>query len=171
MILALLFAILLSASCLLGEHFGLGKHIWNLTSNLLDIPEHVGLITKTLYGCYLSYATAITFIKYSIMATYFRIFPKGILRHIVIAIGLVVTAIWICNIFAIIFTCVPIQAAWNYNIEGNCFPIVHFFYASSSFNITTDLLLWFLPLPTLWALSMPKPQRVVLCFLFSMGAL
>src|SRR6266536_4364561 len=163
MILALVLAMLLSASCLLGEHFSLGKHIWNLTPNLLDIPEQVGRITKTLYGCYLAYATAITFIKYSIMAMYFRIFPKGILRHIVIAIGVVVTAIWISSVFAIIFTCVPVQAAWNYNIKGRCFPIVKYLYASASLNIATDLLLWFLPFPTLWALSMPKLQRVVLC--------
>lgn len=153
MIVALIFAIFLSIACLVGESFGLGKHIWNLSSNLADILGDTGKITKALYGAYLAYSTAITFTKFSIMATYTRIFPIGWLRNIVYGTGIVVLCFWIASIFAIIFTCVPVQAAWDYNIKGRCFQIVNFFYASSAFNIFTDLLLVGLPVPTLWALD------------------
>lgn len=173
MIVALTFALLLSASCLVGHSFGLGKHIWNLSSNLTELPAATGRITKALYGCYLAYATAIAFTKFSIMATYFRIFvPKGMLRKVVLAIAVIVFCFWISSIFAIIFTCVPVRAAWTYTIKGaKCFPIVDYFYVSSAFNIATDLLLCVLPIPTLWALKMPVAQRVVLCVLFSGGTL
>lgn len=150
---ALLFATLLSISSLIGESIGLGKHLWNLSSNLTDIPSEAGKITKSLYGAYLSYSTAITFTKFSIMATYIRIFPLRLLRKVVYGTGIVVLCFWIASVFAITFTCVPVQAAWNYSINGRCFPIVNFFYASSAFNIVTDVLLCALPIQPLWALN------------------
>jgi hypothetical protein len=155
-----------------GYSFGLGKHIWNLSPVLTELPAATARIIKSLYGCYLAYATAIAFVKFSIMATYFRIFvPKSNLRKVVLAIAALVLCIWISSIFAIIFTCVPVKSAWDFDEKGKCYPVVNFFYVSSSFNITTDLVLCFLPLPMLWALKMPVAQRVVLCILFSGGTL
>jgi hypothetical protein len=172
MILALISAILLSTACLIGERYGLGKHIWNLSSNLSDLPYDVGRVTKALYGCYLAYSTSITFTKLSIIATYIRIFPKGLLRNSIYVISFVVVVFWITSVFAIIFTCVPVQAAWDYSItDARCIHIVDYFYISAGVNIATDLLLCFLPLPTIWRLQMPKAQRIVVCFIFGMGTL
>lgn len=171
MMVALLFACLLTTSCLIATHFGLGKHIWNLAANPLNIPKATAQVTKALYGCYLSYSFAIAFVKFSIIATYFRIFAQGMLRRTIMMIGIIVLALLICNIFGIIFTCVPVEAAWKYEIKGKCYPVTKFFYASSAINIATDLALFLLPIPTLWALSMPKPQRIVLCILFGIGSL
>jgi hypothetical protein len=173
MVLALLFATLLSASCLLGEHFGLGKHLWNLNSDLLKLPEDVARITKVLFAAYLSYSTAITFTKFSILATYLRIFPPGVyLRWIIYGVGIVVMGFWISSIFAIIFTCVPVQAAWDYTIKNpKCYGVLNFFYVAAGFNIFTDLLLCLMPMPMFWALSMPRSQRLVLCMLFGIGFL
>lgn len=172
MILALISALLLSTACLIGESYGLGKHIWNLSSNLLDLPYDVGRVTKSLYGCYLAYSTSITFTKLSIMATYTRIFPNGLLRYSIYVIGVVVVIFWITSVFAIIFTCVPVQAAWDYSIRNaRCIHILDYFYTSAGVNIATDLLLCFVPLPTIWRLQMPKAQRVVVCLIFGMGTL
>jgi hypothetical protein len=49
MILALLFALLLSTSCLIARHYGLGKHLWNLSPDIYKIPEHTARVTKALY--------------------------------------------------------------------------------------------------------------------------
>jgi hypothetical protein len=173
MVLALIFALLLSASCFIGGSFGLGKHVWNLDSNLLQLPADVGRITKALYGCYLSYSTAITFTKLSIMATYTRVFPtKVVIRYTVYGTRVVVVSFWIISILVIIFNCVPVDAAWDYTIKtAHCIDIVRYFYVSAGFNIATDLLLCFLPLPTIWSLKMSRLQRVIVCVLFSMGSL
>ncbi|KAH9203692.1 hypothetical protein DL95DRAFT_472154 [Leptodontidium sp. 2 PMI_412] len=169
LVLALIFALLLSASSLVGVRLGLGKHIWNLAHDSKHLPQVVGEITKTLYGCYLSYSTAIAFTKFSIVATYIRIFPEGRLRKITLGIGVLVLGFWLSSVFAIVFSCIPVQAAWDENVKGHCYPIVNFFYAFSAFNITTDVLLCFLPIPTLWALRIPRWQRVVSWCLLSMG--
>lgn len=132
MVVALIFALLLSTACLIGKSYGLGKHIWNLSPNVLNLPYDVGCITKALYGCYLAYSTSITFTKLSIMATYIRIFPNIFLRYTVYIIGGVVVIFWITSIFAIIFTCVPVQAAWDYGLtNARCIHILDYFYTSA----------------------------------------
>jgi hypothetical protein len=132
MIIAVTFAISLSAACLVARKFGIGKHIWNLSPNLDDLQHDIGVATKSLYGCYLAYSTTVTFTKLSIMATCIRIFPIGTLRYVV---------------------------------------IIAYYYTAAGVNIATDLLVCFLPLPTIWKLQMPKAQRVAVCFIFGMGTL
>lgn len=74
--------------------------------------------------------------------------------------------------FCIIFTCIPVQAAWDYSIEdARCIDILAYFYTVAGVNIATDLLLCFVPLPTVWRLQMPKGQKVVVCMIFGMGTL
>jgi hypothetical protein len=172
MVLALIFALLSSIATLIGRSFGLGKHIWNLSPNLLDVAQDIGPITKSLYGSYLAYSTSITFTKLSIIATYVRIFPNGPLRYSIFGIGVVVIMNWITSVFCIIFTCIPVEAAWDYTIKNaRCIHIIDYFYTSAGVNIATDLLLCFLPLPTIWKLQMPKAQRVVVCIIFGLGTL
>jgi len=171
MLIAVLAAIALSTGALVGRHYGVGEHIWNLSSgNLLLIPQYTSDITKTLFCTYIAYATAITFTKCSIIASYLRIFPDPRIRKIALATGAIVVAFWFCSVFAIIFTCVPVQAAWNYSIKNaSCIKVVDYQIVAASFNIATDVVLCILPLPALWALSMPKSQRIILCGLVSMG--
>jgi len=121
----------------------------------------IGRITKSL----LSYPTAITVTKLSIMATYIRIFPTSFIKYTVYAIGVVVMAFWISFIFAIIITCVLVEAAWEYTITtSRCIDILDYFYTSAGCNIVTDFLVCFLPLPTIRRLKMPKAQRVVVLY-------
>ncbi len=173
MIIAVLAAMALSAGALVGRHFGVGEHIWNLSpNNMLLIPQYTSDITKTLFCSYIAYATAITFTKCSIIASYLRIFPDPWIRKVSLVTGLIVVSFWFCSVFAIIFTCVPVQAAWDYSIKNaTCIKVVDYQYVAASFNIATDVILCVLPLPTLWTLSMPKSQRVILCSLVSMGIL
>jgi hypothetical protein len=149
---------ILFASCLVGARYGLGEHIWNLDPNLQQIPAAASRLTKILFASYISYTTAITFTKCSIIASYIRFFPHEHLRRISLGTGAVIVIFWICSIFAICFACIPIQALWDFSFTNpKCFPLVNFFYASASFNIVTDILVCVLPLPTLWNLRIPRP--------------
>jgi hypothetical protein len=170
-VIAVIAAWMLSGACLYGRSHGLGLHIWNLDSNVVNLPGETGLLTKVLFTCYIAYSTAITFTKCSIIASYIRIFQHDHVRRVSYAIGIIVVAFWICYIFAICFTCIPIQALWDYTIPRKCVNITAFFYVAAGINILTDLSLCILPLPTLWSLRLPFPQRVTVCLLFSMGLL
>ncbi|PVH77395.1 hypothetical protein DL98DRAFT_573800 [Cadophora sp. DSE1049] len=170
LLIAVVFSLFLSTSALVGETFGLGIHLWNLgDGSPASIMSSLSRIVKSLYGCYLSYTTSITFTKLSIISTYIRFFPKGLARKANFALGVVILLFWISSIFAIIFQCLPAQAAWNYSVKGKCYPIKKFFLSLSTFNVITDVLLCILPAPLLWSLKMPKVQRAVVCLLFCMG--
>jgi len=172
LLIAVVFSLFLSTSALVGETFGLGIHLWNLgDGSPTSILSSLAKIVKSLYGCYLSYTTSITFTKLSIISTYVRFFPKGLARKANFALGIVILLFWISSIFSIIFQCVPAQAAWNYSVKGKCYPIKKFFLSLSTFNVITDILLCLLPVPLLWSLQMPKVQRAVVCLLFCMGTL
>ncbi|KAH9207394.1 hypothetical protein DL95DRAFT_313834, partial [Leptodontidium sp. 2 PMI_412] len=170
LLIAVVFSVLLSVSALVGESFGLGKHLRDLgDGSPSSILSSLSKIVKSLYGCYLAYTTSISFTKLSIISTYVRFFPKGLARKANFGLGITILLFWISSIFAIIFQCVPAQSAWNYSIKGKCYPIKNFFFALSTFNVITDILLCLLPIPLLLSLKMPKAQRAVLCLLFCMG--
>jgi hypothetical protein len=171
MLLAVLFALVLFSASIVAAHYGLGVHIWNLDSNLLNLPDEASRLVKILFVCYIAYSCSITFTKCSIIASYLRIFPDKILRRVLFVVGFVVISFWIASVFAIIFTCVPVQAAWDFSIQGKCFPVVTFFYVNAGFNIATDIILCVAPMPLLWAMKLPKQQRFIVSILFSIGLL
>lgn len=172
MVAAVLSALVLFSACLAGAHDGLGKHIWNLDTDLFNIPGEASRIVKIEFAAYIAYATAISFTKFAIIASYIRLFPHDNIRRISYATGFIVVAFWICSLFAICFACYPIQALWDwYIVDARCFPLATYFYVAAAFNIATDLVLCILPIPTLWTLRMPKAQRIVVTILFSFGIL
>lgn len=172
LLVAVFFTISLSAASLVGEDLGLGNHIWQLSLvGPMEKLRATSDITKALYACYLTYPTAITFTKLSIMATYFRIFPPGSVRKITVSLFITTLTFWVASIFAVIFTCIPVQAAWDYTVKGHCYNTLNFFMISSSFHIVLDIILCVLPIPLIWSLSIPKAQRLILLALFCGGAL
>lgn len=66
--------------------------------------------------------------------------------------------------------CKPIAASWDPTL-GHCRPIQRQQYASVSVNMTLDLLVGVLPMPTVWALKMSVRKKLSLTFLFSVGLL
>jgi hypothetical protein len=171
MLLATIFTVVLCTFSLIGAHFGLGTHIWLLSASLPTFLHKATRITQSLYGCYLSYATSITLVKLSLILSYLRIFPAQRFRRLILSTGALVVLMWICNVFAIIFQCTPVSAAWDWTEKGRCINILSFFYVTSSINIATDLVLWFAPLPVFWGMNMSKRERVMICGLFGFGLL
>lgn len=172
MVLAAVFAIVLCSLALVGAQHGLGQHIWTISSDLPVFLQNIRGFTQALYGCYLSYATAITFTKCSIVASYLRLFPNEKFRWIIKIAAVVIIALWICSVFAIIFECIPVQAAWDWTItNAKCIDIVTYLIVSSSVNIVTDLILCVAPIPILYKMNMSLSQRMILCVVFGFGLL
>lgn len=172
MLIAAIFAIILSTFCLLGTRYGLGEHIWNLSTDPSIFLAKAKGITQSLYGGYLSYASAISFTKCSIIASYRRVFPGKVFRCIIIVTGLVTAALWLCSVFTIIFECNPVEAAWDWTIkDAQCIDIVKYMIVNSSVNVVTDIMLCLAPIPLLMKIHMPMGQRLIVCILFGFGAL
>jgi hypothetical protein len=167
-------AIVFSSCCLFAAAQGLGKHIWDLgfdgtspSSNNASLR-----ISIPLYICYLSYVAASTFIKCSILASYYRLFPSQIFRRSMLVLGGLVVLTCISSILVIIFECYPVQSSWDWiTPRKNCIDILRFFVVSSMINAATDIIIWACPLPQLFKLRMSRRCKLQLVILFGAGAL
>lgn len=99
---------------IVGASFGLGIHIWNLgaTDNFPLFLYNTKRITQALFAGCLTYATAITLTKCSIIASYLRIFPNQTFRHVMYGTGIVIILMWMCSVLVTILQCQPIESAW-----------------------------------------------------------
>ena len=71
-----------------------------------------------------------------------------------------------------IFQCRPIGAAFDDPISpsAKCIDIVTLYLSSAPVNIITDLALFFLPMPILTSMRLPRNEKIILIITFSFGA-
>ncbi|KAK3326898.1 hypothetical protein B0H66DRAFT_638090 [Apodospora peruviana] len=164
---AALFTMISASTALTATRYGLGLHVWNVQQPML---ENLTNCVQLMYVAHVFYAAATAVTKLSIITSYLRIFPDAVLRKLLYATAALVIGIGISAIFATVFQCWPVQAAWDFSIESRqCFPFLHFLYANAAISIFTDLLLVVAPLPYFWSLKLPIRQKLVICILFGAG--
>ena len=74
--------------------------------------------------------------------------------------------------FLNIFQCRPFEDTFVYPLPptAECIDIVTLYLSSAPVNISTDLIILFLPLPILTAMRIPKKQKIILIVTFGFGA-
>jgi Fungal rhodopsin domain len=168
-------AIVLSTCCLFAAAQGLGKHIWDLAiDSQSPSSAHASLlrISIPLYICYLSYLAANTFIKCSIIASYYRLFPSQMFRRILMLLGCLVVLTCCSSVLVIIFECYPVKSSWDwFSPRENCIDILRFFVVTSMISTISDIILWCCPFPQFFRLQMKPRRKFQLVLLFSAGAL
>jgi hypothetical protein len=166
-------AIVLSTCCLFAAAQGLGKHIWDLGIDSSTSSHNASLrISIPLYICYLSYLAANTFIKCSILASYYRLFPGQRFRRFLLVLGGLVAATCVSSILVGIFECYPVKSSWDwFSPRENCIDILRFFVVSSWISTITDIIIWCCPFPQFFRLQMKLRRKLQLILLFGAGAL
>lgn len=77
----------------------------------------------------------------------------------------------VCSIFVTIFQCVPISRTWDKSIGGGCINLEAFWYAGAAINVSSDLMILILPMPTIYKMNSPRRQRIGLAVVFLIGGL
>lgn len=111
-------------------------------------------------------------LKTSILTFYIVLSKTNkIFRWAIFATILVVNAAGIALTMVNIFQCEPVSAAiWlPANGNANCFSIVTIYLSSAPVNLITDVAIFFLPLPILTQLRLPRKQKLILIITFSFG--
>ncbi|KAL8786501.1 MAG: hypothetical protein Q9213_002728 [Squamulea squamosa] len=68
--------------------------------------------------------------------------------------------------------CRPIQQYWQVPVDNSqCASYYHHLITSAVFNITSDLMMIYIPLPILIKARLPLKRKIVLCGVFSLGIL
>lgn len=119
------------------------------------------------------YLFAISFAKFSIISSYFRIFPyKRLHQFIWVVLGVSVTFL-VASVIAMLLICRPINAAWDPTVRTatSCSSFIDLLYASGVVNVGVDVVLCLVPLPYFLGLPLPLKQKISASFLFIIGGL
>jgi hypothetical protein len=117
------------------------------------------------------YKAAVLFAKLSMLFLYLRIFSSRNFRIAAYAVMFICIGTAIGTIIPTIFACHPIEKAWIPTMAGKCIWTPGIWYASSSINIATDVMIIALPIAQMRSLNLPKAQKIGLAVLFSLGFL
>lgn len=152
-----------------GTRHGLGQHEAELFNEDTEVADTIML----MWIGQIFYYFAISFAKFSIISSYFRIFPYRRLHQICWGILGITVAFLIGCVLATIFICHPIQAAWDPTLRTptSCYHFVDLLYASAVFNVLTDVALCTLPLPYFLRLRIPLKQKASASCLFIAGGM
>ncbi|MCJ1444959.1 MAG: hypothetical protein MMC23_005463 [Stictis urceolatum] len=152
--------------------YGGGRHLWDVTKSDYAYIKFLLFTDYILYGC------AILGAKVSILLQLIAIFvPRG--RDLsasarwfywsaqsLIAINLI---FYVAHNFTLIFQCKPIAKGWDSKIPGTCMNQVSLLESSGPFNIISDILIFLLPLSTIWQLRLPIKTRLGIVSAFGVG--
>ncbi|KAG7054313.1 daunorubicin C-13 ketoreductase [Colletotrichum scovillei] len=93
-------------------------------------------------------------------------------RWIMYGAAFVTGGFCLASVFAVIFQCKPITAAWDSSTgSATCYPFIDFLHASAALNIAIDMLLCTVPLPYIWNMKMTTGRKVLLTILFAISGL
>lgn len=117
------------------------------------------------------YNVTILTIKFTFLAQYYRLMAVQTLRTVCVVVALVVGVWSFSQILLAIFQCAPIAKFWDRTIEGRCLNIHFVWYLTAGGNISTDILVFILPMPVLYKLQLPRGQKIFLLGVFCLGFL
>jgi hypothetical protein len=120
------------------------------------------------------YNVAMAFVKMTFLFQYFRIFRYVPKMRIVYMIAIVLVGLWsIAQVLINLFSCTPIQAAWDRASapDALCISPVVLSQGTAIGSVITDIICLFLPLPTLWALKLRTTQKWAAFGVFGVGAM
>lgn len=110
------------------------------------------------------------FTKLTFCFLYLRIFNQKWFHRLVIAIATTVAAGSLAYAFGTVFTCSPVDKAWDRKIPGTCTSNVRFWFSHAAFNTFFDIVIYILPMPMIRTLKLARGQRTGLISIFSLGA-
>lgn len=117
------------------------------------------------------YVVCLALAKASLLAFYFRMSQLRWLRITSVTLGLVIVAYSLALIFALVFACTPIRAAWDVTItNAHCINRPAVYVVLAVLNIATDVILLILPIPLVWKLQMPIVQKIGVVIVFIIGS-
>jgi len=160
-----LFSIAFTVNVCVQTKYGLGKHV-------LDLPPttNFSAALELFYYGEATYYITVSLTKISILFLYLKLIPQRPYRIANWGMMAFVALTAFTCVVAGIFQCSPINKAWRPDLPGTCFNQVALFLSNAGLNILQDIVIYFLPVKTLWQIQLPKKQRIALIAIFVVGA-
>ncbi|CAJ0552476.1 Ff.00g005540.m01.CDS01 [Fusarium sp. VM40] len=155
-------AIVDSVSTVMEAKHGMGRHKENVSVE--DSIEQL----KYLYVAILLYNVGMNIVKVSFLFQYRRIFQSSRVQNICfwVIIGVI---LWACVQTTLLGTsCLPVSILVP-STAGWCLDTLPVWYISSAISIATDVIIFCIPLPSVWKLQLPIKQKIMVILIFCLG--
>lgn len=120
------------------------------------------------------YQLSLLFSKLSILMLYLRVLTYSGARYIVMVVIAFVVGYNIWGMYALATQCTPAAAAWDIRVAAEpgvrCRGNDHL-WTVVSLHISSDFIIFSIPLPIVWRLRMPLRRKVGLLGVFALGFL
>ncbi|KAH7202949.1 hypothetical protein BKA60DRAFT_159513 [Fusarium oxysporum] len=159
---AQILAVGLAVATCLETHFGLGRHM-----GLLSQQELISQ-AKCLFAAIQTYIWALCIVKVAILLQYRRVFSVIWTRKV--ALGVIIfSVVWnILQSILCALTCIPVPL-FVPSRQGHCLDSLTVWLVAAVFNISTDFIVFALPLPAVYLLHLPTRQKILLSGVFCLG--
>jgi hypothetical protein len=118
------------------------------------------------------YVLSGSFAKIALLVFYLRLSPQRWFRYSVFATLGIIVAYTTGIFFSLIFACDPIERSFDITITtGSCINSAALYIATAAANITSDVILFVLPIPMVVKLQVPLKQKIGLMFIFGVGSM
>ncbi|OCL06638.1 hypothetical protein AOQ84DRAFT_343030 [Glonium stellatum] len=147
------------------QTYGWNIHVWDLTISQMETGRKASMAGQALF------VLASSCVKMSILVSYLRIAPRGSLfQRLVWATFAIVVAAMVIFFILLWTQCIPISSYWDlFASHRDCMPEGPPLIAQTVINVITDFMIYVLPMPTLFYLTLPSSQRIGLMVLFGIG--
>ncbi|ORY60281.1 uncharacterized protein BCR38DRAFT_460182 [Pseudomassariella vexata] len=144
---------------------GLGFPMRTLTSENMRSFLKLSIVIEVIYY------TIILFIKISIVFMYLRFAVSKTFRRFCYGTIAIQTLLFMASVTGTLRQCRPLEKVWDVPrlVSGTCINSTAFFYAISSLNISTDIWILGLPIPTLRAIHICRREKYGLYCVFGIG--
>ncbi|TVY15619.1 hypothetical protein LARI1_G005456 [Lachnellula arida] len=148
--------------------YGAGIHQWNVPARHVILLARWGNIFEIIYSIIILLA------KLSICLQLQHIFipDHNTKRFWCLQVFIWINTSWFIACFFIsIFQCNPRERIWNPTVKGTCLNYQKYILVTAIFNCTSDVLMLFFPLFSVWNLRMSMKRKIGISAIFLVGLL
>ena len=109
------------------------------------------------------------FVKGSILALYYTIFPQRSFRIYVWVLATINILGTLVIIPVATVQCVPVEALWRKDIEGQCIVFSAFSIFNTIYNFVLDILILTAPLSLVTKLNLTRRKKILVALNFALG--
>ncbi|KAL8329780.1 hypothetical protein RB597_005184 [Gaeumannomyces tritici] len=159
---ATVLAIVYSVAMLFEVKYGMGRHAENIT------PDETLEQLKFLLLGILSYNAGMNVTKLGFLFQYRRIFHSTALRTVCFWFILYVCVWSAIQSTFLLLSCLPFAVIVP-TMADKCLATLPIWYFSSAMSTATDMLIFCIPLHSVWHLQLPLKQRLMVLGIFGLG--
>ncbi|KAI1424480.1 hypothetical protein F5Y12DRAFT_797059 [Xylaria sp. FL1777] len=161
-LIAWVFFATLSVSWAVATKYGIGRHIVVVTD--IHRVQVLVVVGQT------AYILANTFIKFSILALYFKTFPIQKFRYCVWGVAVFVVGWGMSGSVVAIFQCTSIDYVWRPDAREFCINFSLRNLISGTINSVTDILIMVMVIPLIWNKQVLEREKWLVLSTFAAGS-